>query len=36
MILIGKTYDFNMDFDNAELIINPNEGINVSVVSFSL
>ena len=34
--LIEKTYDFNLFFDNDELIINPNEGVNVSVVSFSL
>ena len=33
---IEKTYDFNLFFDNDELIINPNEGVNVSVVSFSL
>ena len=33
---IEKTYDFNLFFDNDELIINCNEGVNVSVVSFSL
>ena len=33
---IEKTYDFNLFFDNDELIINPNEGVNISVVSFSL
>jgi len=33
---LEKTYDFNLFFDNDELIINPNEGVNVSVVSFSL
>ena len=33
---IEKTYDFNLFFDNDELIINYNEGVNVSVVSFSL
>ena len=33
---LEKTYDFNLFFDNDELIVNPNEGVNVSVVSFSL
>jgi hypothetical protein len=34
--VIEKNYDFNLFFDNDELMINPNEGVNVSVVSFSL
>ena len=34
--LIEKNYDFNLFFDNDELMINPQEGVNVSVVSFSL
>ena len=34
--LIEKTYDFNLFFDNDELMVNYNEGVNVSVVSFSL
>ena len=33
---IESNFDFNLFFDNDELIINPNEGVNVSVVSFSL
>ena len=33
---LEKTYDFNLFFDNDELIVNYNEGVNVSVVSFSL
>ena len=33
---IEKTYDYNLFFDNDELIISPQEGVNVSVVSFSL
>ena len=33
---IEKVYDFTIFFDNDELIINPNEGVNVNVVSFSL
>ena len=33
---IEKTYDFNVFFDNDELIINHNEGVNVNVVSFSM
>ena len=31
-----KTYDFTIYFDNDEILINPNEGVNVNVVSFSL
>ena len=33
---LDKVYDFNIFFDNDELIINPNEGVNVNVVSFSM
>ena len=33
---IDKSYDFNIYFDNDEININPNEGVNVNVVSFSL
>jgi len=33
---IEKVYDFTIFFDNDELIINPNEGVNVNVVSFSM
>ena len=29
-------YDFKIFFDNNEIIVNPNEGVNVNVVSFSL
>lgn len=31
-----KSYDFTIFFDNDEIIINPNEGVNVNVVSFSI
>lgn len=31
-----KSYDFNIYFDNDEIIVNPNEGVNVNVVSFSM
>ena len=31
-----KTYDFTIYFDNDEISINPNEGVNVNVVSFSM
>ena len=33
---LDKVYDFSIFFDNDELIINPNEGVNVNVVSFSM
>ena len=33
---IDKVYDFTIFVDNEELIINPNEGVNVNVVSFSM
>ncbi len=33
---IEKTYDFNLHFDNDELVIHQNEGVNVNVVSFSM
>ena len=33
---IDKPYDFNIYFDNDEINVNQNEGINVNVVSFSL
>jgi hypothetical protein len=33
---VDKSYDFNIYFDNDEINANPNEGINVNVVSFSL
>ena len=31
-----KSYDFTIFLDNDEILINPNEGVNVNVVSFSL
>jgi hypothetical protein len=31
-----KTYDFTVYFESDEIIVNPNEGVNVNVVSFSL
>ena len=31
-----KSYDFTVYFDSDEIIVNPNEGVNVNVVSFSL
>ena len=31
-----KSYDFTIFFDNDEIMVNPNEGVNVNVVSFSL
>jgi hypothetical protein len=34
--LSDKSYDFTIYFDNDEIIVNPNEGVNVNVVSFSL
>lgn len=33
---IDKPYDFSIFFDNDEIMVNPNEGVNVNVVSFSL
>ena len=33
---VEKVYDFSIFFDNDELTINPNEGVNVNVVSFSM
>ena len=33
---VDKSYDFNIYFDNDEINVNPNEGVNVNVVSFSL
>ena len=33
---VDKAYDFNIYFDNDEINVNPNEGVNVNVVSFSL
>lgn len=31
-----KTYDFKLYFNNNEIVLNPNEGVNISVVGFSL
>jgi hypothetical protein len=31
-----KPYDFTVFFDNEEIVINPNDGVNVNVASFSL
>ena len=33
---VDKAYDFNMYFNNDEIHVNPNEGVNINVVSFSL
>jgi hypothetical protein len=33
---VDKSYDFNIYFDNDEINVNPNEGVNVNIVSFSL
>ena len=33
---VDKSYDFNIYFDNDEINVNPKEGVNVNVVSFSL
>ena len=33
---VDKSYDFNIYFDNDEIHVNPNEGVNINVVSFSL
>ena len=33
---VDKPYDFNIYFDNDEINVNPNEGVNVNVVSFSM
>ena len=33
---VDKSYDFNIYFDNDEINVNPNEGVNVNVVSFSM
>jgi hypothetical protein len=33
---VDKSYDFNIYFDNDEINVNPNEGVNVHVVSVSL
>lgn len=33
---VDKSYDFTIYFDNDEIRVNPNEGVNVNVVSFSL
>ena len=31
-----NVYDFDLYFDNDEIIVKPNEGININVVSFSM
>ena len=31
-----KSYDLTVYFDSDEIIVNPNEGVNVNVVSFSM
>ena len=33
---VDKSYDFSIYFDNDEIRVNPNEGVNINVVSFSL
>ena len=33
---LEHSYDFNLFFDNNEIVIGENEGINVNVVSFSM
>ena len=33
---VDKSYDFNIYFGNDEINVNPNEGVNVNVVSFSM
>ncbi len=33
---VDKSYDFNIYFDNDEINVNPNEGVDVNVVLFSL
>jgi len=33
---IDKPYDFSVFFDNDEIMVNANEGVNINVVSFSL
>ena len=33
---LENSYDFNLFFDNNEIVIGENEGINVNVVSFSM
>jgi hypothetical protein len=33
---MDKSYDFNIYFNNDEIHVNPNEGVNINVVSFSL
>ena len=31
-----KAYDFTLWFDNDDILVNPNEGMDVSLVSFSM
>ncbi len=31
-----KSYDFSVFFDNDEILVNNNEGVNVNIASFSL
>ena len=31
-----KAYDFSIYFDSEDILVNPNEGMNVNVVSFSM
>ena len=33
---IDKSYDFSIFFDNDEIMVNNNEGVNINVASFSL
>ena len=33
---IDKPYDFSVFFDNDEIMVNANEGVNINIVSFSL
>ena len=33
---IDKPYDFSIFFDNDEILVSPNEGVNINVVSFHL
>ena len=34
--ILDKPYDFTVIFDNEDIVLNPNEGMNVNVVSFSM
>ena len=34
--ILDKPYDFTVIFDNEDIVLNPNEGMNVNIVSFSM